>query len=178
MPRTSCPIRTWNSQSPCLAAMFRVECVLVAQSCPTLQDPMDCCPPGSSVHGVLQASILEWVAISSSRGSSRPRDQTCISCISCISRRFFTTSATWETLNMCLVTQSCPTLCDIMNCSPPGSSVHGDSPGKNIGVGCHAPLQGIFPTQGSNLHLTSPALADGFFTNSTTWEAHNTHIPK
>ena len=86
------------------------------------------CPPGSSVHGVLQASILEWVAISPSRGSSRPRDQTCISCISCISRRFFTTSATWETLNMCLVTQSCPTLCDIMNCSPPGSSVHGDSP--------------------------------------------------
>ena len=116
---------------------------------------MDCCPPGSSVHGVLQASILEWVAISSSRGSSRPRDQTCISCISCISRRFFTTSATWETLNMCLVTQSCPTLCDIMNCSPPGSSVHGDSPGKNIGEGCYALLQGIFQTQGS----TNPCLS-------------------
>ena len=108
------------------------------------------CPPGSSVHGVLQACILEWVAISPSRGSSRPRDQTCISCISCISRRFFTTSATWETLNMCLVTQSCPTLCDIMNCSPPGSSVHGDSPGKNIGEGCHSLLQGIFWTQGLN----------------------------
>ena len=51
---------------------------------------------------------------------------------------------------MCLVTQSCPTLCDLINCSPPGSSVHGDSPGKNPGVGCHALLQGIFPTQGSN----------------------------
>ena len=37
--------------------------------------------------------------------------------------------------------------------SPPGSSVHGDSPGKNVGVGCHTLLQGIFPTQGSNLHL-------------------------
>ena len=46
--------------------------------------------------------------------------------------------------------QSCPTLCDPMDCSPPGSSVHGDSSGKNTGVGCHALLQGIFPTQGSN----------------------------
>ena len=45
-------------------------CVLVAQSCPTLCDPMDCSPPGSSVHGILQARILEWVAISFSRGSS------------------------------------------------------------------------------------------------------------
>ena len=46
--------------------------------------------------------------------------------------------------------QSCLTLCKPMHCSPPGSSVHGDSPGKNTGVGCHALLQGIFPTQGSN----------------------------
>ena len=49
-----------------------------------------------------------------------------------------------------LVAQLCPNLCDPMNCSPPGSSVHGDSPGKNTGAGCHALLQGIFPTQGSN----------------------------
>ena len=48
------------------------------------------------------------------------------------------------------VAQSRPTLCDPMDCSPPGSYVHGDSPGKNIGVGCHFLLQGIFPTQGSN----------------------------
>ena len=46
-----------------------------------------------------------------------------------------------------------------------------DSPGKNTGVGCHALLQGIFPTQGSNLQLMSPALAGGFFTSSATWEA-------
>ena len=45
-------------------------CCLVAKSCPTLQDPMDCRPPGSSVHGILQARILEWVAISFSGGSS------------------------------------------------------------------------------------------------------------
>jgi len=49
-----------------------------------------------------------------------------------------------------LVAQSCPTLCDTTDCSPPGSSVHEDSPGKNTGVGGHAVLQGIFPTQGSN----------------------------
>ena len=49
-----------------------------------------------------------------------------------------------------LVTQSCPTLGDSTDCSPLGSSVHGDSPGKNSGVGCHALLQGIFPTQGLN----------------------------
>ena len=48
---------------------------------------------------------------------------------------------------------SCPTLCDPMDYSPPGSSVHGDSPGKNTEVGCPALLQGIFLTQGSNPHL-------------------------
>ena len=51
-----------------------------AQSCLTLCDLVDCSPPGSSVHGIIQLRILEWVAISSSRGSSQPRDQTCISC--------------------------------------------------------------------------------------------------
>ena len=50
----------------------------------------------------------------------------------------------------CLVAQSCLTLCDPMDCSLPGFSVHGDSPGKYIGVGCHTFLQRIFPTQGSN----------------------------
>ena len=53
--------------------------VLVIQSCLTFHDPMDCSPPGSSVHGSLQARILEWVAIPFSRESSWPRDGTCIS---------------------------------------------------------------------------------------------------
>ena len=52
------------------------------QLCPTLCNPMDCSPPGSSVHGILQARILEWVAMPSSRGYSQPRDQTRVSCIS------------------------------------------------------------------------------------------------
>ena len=56
------------------------------QTCPTLCDPMDYSLPGSSVQGILQARILEWVAISSSRGSSQPRDQTYISYVSCTGR--------------------------------------------------------------------------------------------
>ena len=59
----------------------------VTQSCPTLCDPMDCSPPGSSVHGIFQARVLEWVAISFSRGSSQPRDRTPVSRIA---GRFFT----------------------------------------------------------------------------------------
>ena len=55
---------------------------------------------------------------------------------------------------VCLVAQLCPTLCDRMDCTPPGSSVYGDSPRKNTRVGCHALLQGIFPTQGSNPGLS------------------------
>ena len=53
----------------------------VIQSCPTLCDPMDCSLPGSSIHGILQARILEWIVISFSRGSSKPRDWTWVSCI-------------------------------------------------------------------------------------------------
>ena len=54
---------------------------LVAQSCPTLCDPLDYSLPGFSVHGIFQARILKWIAISSSRGSSWPRDRICVSCI-------------------------------------------------------------------------------------------------
>ena len=53
--------------------------IVVAQSCPTLCDSMDCSLPGSSLHGIFQARVLEWVAISFSRRSSRPRDQTRVS---------------------------------------------------------------------------------------------------
>ena len=59
-------------------------------------------------------------------------------------------SKTFYCAVLCLVTQSCPTLCYPMDCSPPGFSVHGNSPGKNTRVGCHALLQAIFPTQGWN----------------------------
>ena len=65
-------------------------CCSDAMSCPILCDPMDYSPPGSSVHGISQARILEWVAISSSTGSSPHRDQTWMSCLA---GRFFTTGS-------------------------------------------------------------------------------------
>ena len=71
-------------------------CVLVTQACHTLCNPRDCSLPGSSVHGILQARALEWVAISYSRGSSPHRDQTQVSFIT---GRFFTIWATREDQN-------------------------------------------------------------------------------
>ena len=67
----------------------RPECVHAKslQSCPTLCSPMDCSPPGFSVHGILQARILKCVVMLSSRGSSPTRDQTCVSYISCVGRQ-------------------------------------------------------------------------------------------
>ena len=56
---------------------------MCAQFCPTLCDPRDCSPPCPSIHGILQTRILEWVAISFSRGYSQPKDRMSISCISC-----------------------------------------------------------------------------------------------
>ena len=70
--------------------------------CPTLCDPMECSPPGSSIHGILQARILEWVAVPSSRGSSRCRDQTHIPCIS---GGFFTARPPGKS---CLESCNCP----------------------------------------------------------------------
>ena len=70
--------------------------VLITQLCPTLCDPMDCSQPGSSVHGILQARILEWVGIPFSRGSSQPRGGTQVSYIA---GRFFTIWATRKAQN-------------------------------------------------------------------------------
>ena len=100
--------------------------VKVAQLYLTLCDPMD-----YTVHAILQARILEWVAFPLFRGSSQPRDRTQVSCIA---GGFFTSWATREvtkeyllsTFGVCAkLFQSCPALCDPMNCSLPGSSVNG-----------------------------------------------------
>ena len=71
--------------------------------------------------------------------------------------------STWLTvlIFMCLVVQLCLTLCDPMDCTPPGSSVHRDSPSKNTGVGCHAPFRDL-PNQG--IKPRSPHIAGGFLT--------------
>ena len=71
------------------------------------QGNMDCNLLGSSVHGILQAGILEWVAISSSRGSPQPRDGNLISYVSCIGGKFFTTSVTWEAPSYSLRCTNC-----------------------------------------------------------------------
>ena len=109
--------RTWlkwlSSSSTSLYALATWHlCIFEAkslQSCPTLCSPLGCSLPGSSVHGILQARILEWVAMPSSRGSSRPRDWTRVSCSSYTGRRvlypggFF---AIWETgisVSLCLI---------------------------------------------------------------------------
>ena len=80
--------RYWRPQQ-----VEEVNCILhpqSLQSCPTLCDPMDCSLPGSFVHGIFQVRILEQIAMPSSRGSSRPRDWTQVSCVFCITGSFFT----------------------------------------------------------------------------------------
>ena len=72
---------------PFVTTQMDLEGMLVAQLCSALCDPMDCSLPGSSVHGILQARILEWVATPFSRVLSCPKDQTRVSCIA---GRFFT----------------------------------------------------------------------------------------
>ena len=82
-----CPAGFWNLNLGPREELRMVAVQLLAWLCLTLCDSMDCNQPGSSVHGILLAIILEWVAMPFSRGSSRLRDQTWISCIA---GRFFT----------------------------------------------------------------------------------------
>ena len=105
--------------------------------------------------GILQARILEWVAMPPPGDLPDPGIQASSLMSPALLGGFFTTSTTWEAqytssyAGLSLVSQLCSTLCDPMNCSTPGSSVHGDSLGKNTGAGCDALFQGIVPTQGS-----------------------------
>ena len=77
--------------------IYTCTCQLL-QSCLTFQDPMDCSPPGSSVYGIFQAKVVEWVSMPSSRGSFWPRDWTRISCASRVAGGFFTCWVTGEAL--------------------------------------------------------------------------------
>ena len=99
-----------------------------AQSCLTLWDPTNGSLPAFSVHKIFQARILEWVAISYSRGFFLLRDWTRVSWVSCISKQILYHCAAWEVLSLlheCVCAkslQSYLTLCDLMGHSPPGSS--------------------------------------------------------
>ena len=113
----------WASHLPSwnLLTLFKVSYYcLVTKLCPTLCDPIDCNPPGSSVCGISQSRILEWVAIVFSRGSSPPRDGAHVTYIR---RRVLYHRATRN--GWVILTQSCPALCGHVDCSLPGSSVHG-----------------------------------------------------
>ena len=115
-------------------ASFCMLAFMHAQLCPTLCDPRDCSLPRTSVHGILQAKILDWVVISFSKGSSRPTDWINICWVSCIDRQMLPLRPLGSPILLCvcvcvcvcvcLVAQSCQTLCHPMNCSPPGFSVH------------------------------------------------------
>ena len=121
---------------PCGVCVCVCVCVCsVTQPCLTLCNCMDCSPPGSSVHGISQARILELAAISYSRGSSQPRGRTCNSCISYISRQIlYHSTMPWENHNSKIPmhpnvqfssdAQLQPTLCDPMDCSTPGFPGH------------------------------------------------------
>ena len=129
---------------------------LVTKSCLTLCDcdSMDCSLPGSSVHGISQARILEWIVISFFRVSSKPWDGTHLSCFA---GRFFYHWARREAIQkpcVCvLVAQSCLIFAAPWTLKPTRLLCPWNSPCRNAGVDCHFLLQWIFLTQGLNLGL-------------------------
>ena len=90
-------------------------CVCILSCVQLFCDPMDYSLPGSSVHGILKARILEWVVISFSRGSSQPRDWTCISCISALAGRFLTSWATIYIYMECVQVRVSASLCGLQH---------------------------------------------------------------
>ena len=123
---------------------------------------MDCSPPGSSIHGISQARILKWVAISFSRGifpTQRWNPHLLLG------RRILTTEPPGKSSPAAAAAaaakslQSCPTLCDPMDGSPPGFPRPWDSPGKNTGVGCHFLLQCMKVKSENEVAQSCPTLA-------------------
>ena len=129
-------------------SLFSAGCVCsVGKSCLTLCDPMDSSSPGFFVHGILQARILEQVAISFFRGSSQPRDWTHVSFIS------------WISVCACWVSSVMSDSLWSYGLEPTRLLCPWDSPGKNTGVDCHALFQGILHWQVGSFplnHLGSP----------------------
>ena len=98
-PLQSTPIRdSYTRMSVCLCPSFTGVMLCAVLIRIRLCNPMDCSSPGTSVHGIFQARLLEWIPISYPRGSSQPRHQTLVSCVSCIGRQILYHSTTWEAL--------------------------------------------------------------------------------
>ena len=155
------------------------------QSCLTLCDPIDSSPPGSSVSGILQARILEWIAISFSNACMHAKSLQLYPTLcdpmdssppgSSVSGILQARILEWVAIsfsNACILSRfSCVWLCNPMDCRPPGSSVHGILQARIL-EWLPCPPPGDLPHPGIELaSLTSPALAGGFFTTSATWEA-------
>ena len=136
-----------------------------------LHNPMECSPPGSSVHGILWARILQWVTISFSRGSSLPSDPHCRQVLYHLSTREV------HTMCVCVYTyiytytsmrakslQLCSTLCDPMDCSPPGSSVHRILQAGTLEWVAMPSYRGTFQPRDRIHVFCSYCIAGGFFT--------------
>ena len=117
-----------------------------AQLCPTPCNPMDCHPLGSSVPGILQAIIPEWVAFPFSKEFPQPLLNSYL--LYLLHWQEDSLPLSHHTVLLCLGAQLCLILCNPMDYS--WLFCPWDSPGKNTGVDCHAFLQGIIPTQGSS----------------------------
>ena len=128
-----------------------LQCCVCAQllSCVTLWDCMDCSPPDSSVHGILQARILECVDIFFFRGSSWPRDWICISCVSCIGRQILYHCATWEILPIYSQSVSRSVM---SNSLQPHESQHTRPP-------CPSPTPRVYPNSCPSSRWCHPAIS-------------------
>ena len=156
----------------------------VAQSCPTLCDPMDCSPPGSSVYGILQARILQWVAMPSSRGSfstqgsnrGLPLCRRILYALPCQGRCMCV--CVYPYMDICVRTRASSVVSDsaIPWLWPARLLCPWNFLGKSTRVGCHALLQGIFPTQGSNLCLLRLLHWQWILYHCATWEALSRHL--
>ena len=125
----------------CVSSMY-ISNAKSVQSCPALCNPMDCSLPVSFVHGIFLARILEWVAISSSLGSSQHRNWSHVSCVfhwKVDSLPMSHRGSPKLLYVLCCAVLSCSVVSDSLHskdCSLPGSSFHGDIPAKNTGLGC------------------------------------------
>ena len=112
----------WSRMPPWITTNLYV---LVTQSCLTLCDPIDWCLAGSSIYGILQARILEWVVIPFSRVSSRPRSNQIKSCLPELQADSLLSEPPGNPNQSAKSLQSCPTLCGPIDGSPPGPAVPG-----------------------------------------------------
>ena len=150
-------------------------CAQSLQSCSTLCNPMDHSPLGSSVHGILQARILEWVSTSSSRWSSRPWDQTHVSCVSWIAGRFLTWGATGK-FKVLFIQMCCAQSFSYVQLFATSWTVACQAP-LSVGFSWQEYWSGLsFPSPGDlpgpGIEPMSPALAGGFFSTEPPGTLH------